>query len=762
MRKGEKTPRIEKLTETPIEERNGTKIKIYMVSSSDTGKFVTECKKQLAYFDNVYVNISDRVKTVYGLVFNNDYKITEGNHFKLRNKDNPYQGLHLCLGKVAYPIDWNNMGINSSVFSSLNLALKFEIGELPVTFTREDIKYTENSIKTVKNKIKLLMEELVDLYNDQEVVKKDYDYFDLKRLQTHTVNNFRLGDVQLDNNIINIYGIYARTFINSSLWLNLNDFKNDYFDFKINSIDFDKKVRKVTNSAYKELPFEISYYYGEKDLFLEHYRLVKKINTKDSRTYNFGKSDSISSYIINKIIANEFPLILFKDKDLDLKTNKYLTYEVFAKKLNEILKNNNGVVPYRIDQEYIPLIEKKKRTLKDYKNILNLQRKPKNLWRKLIEVYQKTIEESFVQNVENYSKYQPDDKWYKEWKKNNQPVVSYNKTTTNKGEYNLFVIDKTSKPDLFSNSPIEEVRKEINIRSSFKIIKDSDIQSMDEFIVTTHENKAEIGLLASINYFINSKDKTMFVTTTEKNIEKIKTVHKNVKLFEDYIEENLDVISDYYNTSLIFNSSVFMENYKHNYYTRQYSTELTFIEIFNPGSSSFIVDIEQEVLKIKNLNNIDVENLNLSNHELVEMSIKFINKFMESNHPKAKIIKKEASKNLNVFKDKIKANKPLIEKIKFMREISFSEPYNRIKNPTRFEVLRYLDLIDNNCEIIKNYGKLPTQKIFDEVYERIKKLKFFHPYDFNKNNTHSLWNIIEDYGKMIDENEKTNKLIEKV
>lgn len=765
MRKGEKSPRIEKLTETPIEERNGTKIKIYMVVSSDTGKFVDECKKQLAYFDNVYINISDIVKSVYSFSFNNDYKITEGNHFKIKDINNPYQGLHLCLGKVAYPIDWNNLGISSNRFSSLNLALKFEIGELPITFTREDIKYTEESIKTVKNKIKLLMEELVDLYNDQDDVKKDYDYFDLTVLKHNSIDGFYVGHVYIDNMSINISKVYTQIYGNypPDVWLNTRDFKKEYFTFKINDIGFEKEVRIISNSSYKGLPFEVSYNRIH-NLFYLHYSLVKKINTNDARTYSFGKNDSTSQYIADKILRKEYPLILIKDKDLDLKTNKYLVYEIFPKKLDVIKKSNSqNLIPYNIVKDYIPLLDKKKRSLKIYKSILNLQTKPKKLWRQLIEVYQKTIEDKMVPHAENYSKYQPDDKWYKEWKKNHQPAVSYNKTTTGKGEYNLFVLNQNLRFSVYPNTTSEDIRQDINPTSYFNIIKDTDIQNLDNLVVTVHDNKVEIGLGAIMFNLINPEKKNMFVTTTEKNIEKLKKIHKNVKMFEEFIEENIDLISDYYNVSLILNSPVIMDDYKYNYYTKNYNTELTFIEIFNPGLSSFTVDIEKEMFKISGLDKLKPEEIKQPNLELFRLGIDFIDKFMKSEHPKAKVIEIKSSSRLNDLKKKIKDNQSMIEKLKFMRSIKFNDyRYNGLDNNTKFEILNYLNLVDNNCEIIKNYGKLQDTQIYNIVMERLKKLSFFDFGGFKTFGNYDLLEIIKDYDKMIKKSETNNKLIEKV
>ena len=82
LRKGEKTPRLEKLFEEPTTERNGTLIKIYIKNGKkysysnlepEIWRFKEECQKQLCYFENVYFE---------GCDINNDYKILEGKYWK--------------------------------------------------------------------------------------------------------------------------------------------------------------------------------------------------------------------------------------------------------------------------------------------------------------------------------------------------------------------------------------------------------------------------------------------------------------------------------------------------------------------------------------------------------------------------------------------------------------------------------------------------------------------------------------------------------
>jgi len=171
LRKGEKGPRLEFVNEMPTTERNGTQIKIYIKvvpgnyqwqsPGPETNRFEEECKKQLAYFDNVYFT---------GTSIDNNYSLYRGKHWIKNNAISPFSGLHLCLGKVAYPIDFNALGIPQIHFP---VALKFEIGELDVIQTREDVRYNPKTKTAILNKIELLKEEFKERWEENQLETSD-------------------------------------------------------------------------------------------------------------------------------------------------------------------------------------------------------------------------------------------------------------------------------------------------------------------------------------------------------------------------------------------------------------------------------------------------------------------------------------------------------------------------------------------------------------------------------------------------------------
>ena len=175
---------------------NGTSV-IIPVKSGDMGTFIREAKTQLAYFDNVFLNGKDC----------DDYnkeKIYRGSNYIYRASQgyatHALSNIHICVGKVYYPLsnlastvrnsdfdelkraieeawqstvamnpnadraqvlykllnDKKNPGSYDSAnrqaaerFVKLPMALYFDIGELPILWHRENIEYTKEATHKV-------------------------------------------------------------------------------------------------------------------------------------------------------------------------------------------------------------------------------------------------------------------------------------------------------------------------------------------------------------------------------------------------------------------------------------------------------------------------------------------------------------------------------------------------------------------------------------------------------------------------------------
>jgi len=141
----------------PTTERNGTQIKFLIEGGrygEDFFEFKKEIESQLRYFDDVYVK---------GFDINNEYTILDYRTFKFR-PDTRETSMHIALGKVTYPIDWDAIGRD---LIGIPVGVKFDIGELVITPNRESIRYTKEMIELINLKIDGCLKELKKMTNNR-------------------------------------------------------------------------------------------------------------------------------------------------------------------------------------------------------------------------------------------------------------------------------------------------------------------------------------------------------------------------------------------------------------------------------------------------------------------------------------------------------------------------------------------------------------------------------------------------------------------
>ena len=169
--KGIESPSIELMFLQQCNEQNGTEIKV-PIKEKDIYEFENKIERQLFYFENiVYKGFSDRI-------INNDYTIYKGKHFLYRG-DSYSSYMHVCLGKVAYPIDYAVLDVDENDYT-IPVALKFDIGEINVTVSRESLDYSEETKKLLIKKLELVKSELIEMLREQyKNVKTLEDYYDV-------------------------------------------------------------------------------------------------------------------------------------------------------------------------------------------------------------------------------------------------------------------------------------------------------------------------------------------------------------------------------------------------------------------------------------------------------------------------------------------------------------------------------------------------------------------------------------------------------
>lgn len=347
LRKGEEGPQLDTLSIEPTTERNGTEIKINIKDYSDYYDFKQECREQLAYFDNVYFGPECKIE--------NDYKLLEGKNWIASSNGNPYNGLHLCLGKVAYPIDWDNLGIDQIY---VDVALKFEIGELDIIPTREDVKYSAKTKAAIIAKIEALRQEIKAKWEGEglykiEDIKEYYDKINYKPFAqfTNADNSFTVN--------INIQELFGE----------------DYSGYVFTPFE---KVGLEPPKNYSILFFE--YYVAAQ---ITHAGLRKidegRISVHLVMNKEYYKFRGTTPY---RIIGNHEP-----------KKSKYILEEIVG--------------------DAVPLIRKRKSPLKHYIKYLHLKENEKHLWRQQITTFQKVMSQHITDNTRSYEDVVVDPEWLK-------------------------------------------------------------------------------------------------------------------------------------------------------------------------------------------------------------------------------------------------------------------------------------------------------------------------------------------------------------
>lgn len=262
--KGSKLPELDPLSSKPTNEPNGTIIKVPIKDYSDLVKFKKAVLTELKYFDNIYYEGD--------LAEFNEHRIYDGKTFKYSTSNNSNDFIHIALGNVSYPIDFsifNGLDYEFSIDGGkkvkildvltfeLPIAIKFQIGELSVTPSRENIQYNEDSAKLISDRIIEVVEELYSIYKKNEFKSTDnfFEWF---------INKDTKPFIKFDENVqLNVPFIYnTKTRSNNLFGHELNQLTYSEFD-EIGikppnyGLDIFTIVDKVTNGKMGKLDKDI-------------------------------------------------------------------------------------------------------------------------------------------------------------------------------------------------------------------------------------------------------------------------------------------------------------------------------------------------------------------------------------------------------------------------------------------------------------------------------------------------------------------------
>ena len=288
---GNNVPQIENLSISGTTEKNGTIVKV-PIKNDDVEKFEEKTLRQLYYFENIVF------KGFNEDIVSNKYNIVKGKNFLYRGITYS-DHMHVCYGKVAYPIDFNAIGLNQNNYA-IPIAIKLEIGELEgtgVTPSREALKYSSANVKIIKNKIDAAIEEIKELLVKQyENVTTLFDYYMAKE---------RFGTLHFDDNneiyvgrLIKIQDLEFPKFKFKDLRIPpSSDIISTFYNVKLFGKKYSK--RKWTNDGW-----------SSSLLLMKHFNNIYHCNTS-----KFTRKNIKQSYL--KTLAKSQNFYLIHPKDFD-------------------------------------------------------------------------------------------------------------------------------------------------------------------------------------------------------------------------------------------------------------------------------------------------------------------------------------------------------------------------------------------------------------------------------------------------------------
>jgi len=341
--RGTTVPKIELLHKEPIEKGNGTSVIIPLVNRGDEQLFRRELKAQLQFFDNIdYVNCD----------ISNDYRIFQGEHFivrvgeedkQVKKSNNDYASI--CLGKVKYPIDFSVCGMYSSDWYT-KIAIKMEIGDLPVTMNREMIEYTPKAIEKIKNKIAAAQEEI------QELVKTANQTDDFKQFLElgSSKPSLRLEEYQITTGNFAKDVTYKFTPLDDRITIP----KDPFFEFPIETRLYQGNVLKLGITSGKRRQVATKKSVRE---FLYGSEKVLRIKEKASKRKNMYIEETIGSVYLmrhneveNMQIASLLGIMTQPDRMVLIEQYRALI-------LDEVLKNSQSYDRTVIDPAWTAVYE---------------------------------------------------------------------------------------------------------------------------------------------------------------------------------------------------------------------------------------------------------------------------------------------------------------------------------------------------------------------------------------------------------------------
>ena len=160
---------ISKIGEEPTKEENGIEI-VVPVNGQDVDAFLSKSKDLFRWF-----NVIPKIKGHSQFEYDNEALFdADGWKWLAEKRDRYDKGEAIAvMGNIGYPIDSYSLGDFNEEETNLqellcgNLVMKFDIGDLEISASREKLQYTEYTRKKIKEKLKTVSDELISVISKE-------------------------------------------------------------------------------------------------------------------------------------------------------------------------------------------------------------------------------------------------------------------------------------------------------------------------------------------------------------------------------------------------------------------------------------------------------------------------------------------------------------------------------------------------------------------------------------------------------------------
>ncbi len=153
-------PSISKIEESDTDEHSGLTVK-FSIKENDFKDFTDEAVFVLSPFEirPKIVGSYDNIKLHSKLEFINDYC--------LNSNEYRYFGLHAFMGNILYPVNLKELDLQENIIQFLkkrNIIIKFNIGDLDITPSREQLSYIKSTKEALVKKINSTIDNIINKY----------------------------------------------------------------------------------------------------------------------------------------------------------------------------------------------------------------------------------------------------------------------------------------------------------------------------------------------------------------------------------------------------------------------------------------------------------------------------------------------------------------------------------------------------------------------------------------------------------------------